>query len=53
MINDKIAKAVRSEIKKELIMGTCRCCGKSWPLPILEKGNGLCPICQKVHERQR
>ncbi len=34
-------------------MGTCRGCGKSWPLEILQKGMGLCPMCQKVRERQR
>ena len=33
--------------------GECRCCGRSWPLAILERGNGLCPLCQNIHERQR
>lgn len=34
-------------------MGPCKNCGKIWPLQILENGNGLCPMCQKVQERQK
>ena len=33
--------------------GKCKACGSTWPLSILERGNGLCPMCQRMQERQR
>lgn len=38
---------------KNATIGICRGCGKQWPMSVLENGNGLCPLCQRVHERQR
>ena len=43
----------KKRFEKYNTTGECRCCGRSWPLVILERGNGLCPLCQNIHERQR
>ena len=38
---------------KNTTLGICKGCGKQWPLSVLENGNGLCPVCQRIHEHQR
>ena len=33
--------------------GNCKCSGKSLASFNFRKGNGLCPMCQKIYGRQR
>ena len=43
----------KKRVEKYNTTGICIACGRTFPIAVLERGNGLCPLCQHIHERKR